>query len=53
MLLDLNYDEESQAEVNFNVVITDKNEFLEIQKTADSSLFLAQQGIDNLFRIQS
>jgi len=62
MLLDLCYEEDYQAEVDFNVVTTDKNEFVEIQgtaegkpfskETADALLSLAQQGIDKLFKIQ-
>ena len=62
MLLDLCYEEDYRAEVDFNVVMTDRNEFVEIQGTAegkpfskeaaDSLLLLAQQGIDKLFRIQ-
>ena len=62
MLLDLCYEEDYQAEVDFNVVMTDKDEFVEIQGTAegkpfskeaaDTLLSLAQQGIDKLFRIQ-
>jgi len=62
MLLDLCYEEDFRAEVDFNVVMTDNNEFVEIQgtaeskpfsgETADSLLSLAQQGINRLFRIQ-
>jgi len=62
MLLDLCYEEDYRAEVDFNVVMTDKSEFVEIQATAEgkpfsqetvnSSLSLAQQGIEKLFRIQ-
>ena len=62
MLLDLCYEEDFRAEVDFNVVMTDKIEFAEIQGTAegkpfskqdiDSLLSLAQQGIEKLFRIQ-
>ena len=62
MLLDLCYEEDYQAEVDFNVVMTDKNEFVEIQGTAegepfskaivDALLALAQQGIEKLFAIQ-
>jgi ribonuclease PH len=62
MLLDLCYEEDYQAEVDFNVVMTDKNEFVEIQGTAegkpfskeaaDALLALAQQGIARLFKIQ-
>ena len=61
-LLDLCYEEDSQAEVDFNVAMTDRSEFVEIQgtaegkpfskDTADALLSLAQQGIDKLFRIQ-
>ncbi len=62
MLLDLCYEEDYRAEVDFNIVMTDKNEFVEIQGTAegkpfskevaDSLLSLAQQGIEKLFKIQ-
>jgi len=62
MLLDLCYEEDYRAEVDFNVVMTDKNEFVEIQGTAegkpfskettDSLLSLAQEGIEKLFKIQ-
>ena len=39
MLLDLCYEEDSHAEVDFNVVMTDKGEFVEIQGTAESVPF--------------
>ena len=62
ILLDLCYEEDYQAEVDFNVVMTDKNEFVEIQGTAegkpftkettDALLSLARQGIVKLFKIQ-
>jgi ribonuclease PH len=62
MLLDLCYEEDYQAEVDFNVVMTDKNEFVEIQGTAegkpfskettDALLSLARHGIVKLFKIQ-
>lgn len=62
MLLDLCYEEDHKAEVDFNVVMTDKHEFVEIQgtaegkpfssETADALLSLAQQGIDRLFKVQ-
>ena len=61
-LLDLCYEEDHQAEVDFNVVMTDKNEYVEIQgtaegntfskETADALLALAGQGIAGLFKIQ-
>jgi ribonuclease PH len=62
MLLDFCYEENSWAEVDFNVVMTGKNEFLKIQGTAEGktfsketanlSLFSAQEEIDKLFRMQ-
>jgi ribonuclease PH len=62
MLLDLCYEEDYRAEVDFNVVMTDGNEFVEVQGTAegkpfskeaiDSLLSLAQQGITRLFKAQ-
>jgi ribonuclease PH len=61
-LLDFCYDEDSNAQVDFNVVMTDKGEFVEIQGTAegkpytkeeiDSLLFLAEKGIRELFEYQ-
>jgi ribonuclease PH len=61
-LLDLCYEEDFQAAVDFNVVMTDKGEFVEIQGTAegkpfskatvDSMLALAQKGIKQLLKIQ-
>ena len=61
-LLDLCYDEDYNAEVDFNVVMTSKGEFVEIQGTAeatpftrdtvDSLLSLAEKGIKELFQIQ-
>lgn len=62
MLLDLCYEEDYRAEVDFNVAMTDKGEFVEIQGTAEGKTFskrdadallsLAQQGIEKLFQIQ-
>ncbi|MFC2069332.1 ribonuclease PH [Chloroflexota bacterium] len=61
-LLDLCYDEDHYAEVDFNVAMTSKGEFVEIQGTAeakpfskqvvDSLLALAEKGINDLFQIQ-
>ena len=61
-LLDLCYDEDCNAAVDFNVVMTSKGEFVEIQGTAegkpfpketiDSLLSLAERGIKQLFEIQ-
>jgi ribonuclease PH len=62
MLLDLCYDEDRNAAVDFNVVKTSKGEFVEIQGTAegkpfsrqtiDDLLSLADRGIQKLFEIQ-
>jgi len=62
MLLDLCYDEDCNAAVDFNVVMTSKGEFVEIQGTAegkpftretvDSLLNLAGKGIKQLFEVQ-
>lgn len=62
MMLDLCYDEDSQAAVDFNVVMTGKGEFVEIQGTAegrpfkraavDDLLTLAEKGIRRLFEVQ-
>ena len=38
-MLDLNYAEDSTAEVDFNLVMTDKGEFVEIQGTAERNPF--------------
>ncbi len=61
-LLDLCYDEDCKAEVDFNVVMTSKGEFVEIQGTAETKPFtketidfllsLAEKGIKQLFQIQ-
>jgi ribonuclease PH len=60
--LDLNYDEDTAAEVDMNVVMTGSGEFIEIQGTAekkpferkklDSLLLLAKKGIKELITIQ-
>lgn len=62
MMLDLCYDEDSQAEVDCNVVLTDQGNFVEIQGTAENKPFsknsldgllnLAEEGIKQLFEIQ-
>jgi ribonuclease PH len=38
-MLDLNYSEDSTADVDFNLVMTDKDEFVEIQGTAERKPF--------------
>lgn len=62
ILLDLCYDEDSTAEADFNIVMTSKGEFVEIQGTAenkpfsketvDTILALSQKGIEQLFNAQ-
>jgi ribonuclease PH len=61
-LLDLNYVEDSGADVDFNLVMTDRNEFIEIQGTAERNPFgapvltdlleLGRVGIQRLIEIQ-
>lgn len=61
-LLDLCYDEDFNAEVDFNVVMTSKGEFVEIQGTAEGKPFnkeltehllsLAEKGIQELLQVQ-
>jgi ribonuclease PH len=38
-MLDLNYGEDSTADVDFNIVMTDAGEFIEIQGTAERNPF--------------
>jgi ribonuclease PH len=62
VLLDLNYEEDSRAEVDMNVVMTGNGKFVEIQGTAEEAAFtkkemdeltrIAQKGIKELTRIQ-
>ena len=62
LLLDLNYEEDSTAQVDFNVVMTGKGRLVEVQGTAegmtftkrqmDSMLALAKKGIAELTAIQ-
>lgn len=61
-MLDLCYDEDCNAAVDFNVVMTSKGEFVELQGTAegkpfsretiDALLSLAEKGISELFQFQ-
>lgn len=61
-MLDLCYEEDSQAEVDFNVVMTDEGNFVEVQGTAENKAFskqslnellnLAEGGIKQLFENQ-
>ncbi len=62
MLIDMCYDEDCAAEVDFNVVMTGQGEFVEVQGTAetkpfsketiDSIISLAEKGIKQLFESQ-
>jgi ribonuclease PH len=62
ILLDLNYEEDSTAEVDMNVVMTQKGNFVELQATGERNvfsreelnelLFLAEKGIKDLILIQ-
>lgn len=62
VLLDLDYTEDSRAEVDFNVVMTREGEFVEVQGTGESGPFnresllemldLAEYGIRRLIRLQ-
>jgi ribonuclease PH len=61
-LLDLDYREDSKADVDANIVMTDRNAFVEIQGTAETEPFspetlerllaLARTGLDELFAAQ-
>jgi len=61
-LLDLCYEEDSRAAIDFNVVMSDKGEFVEVQGTGeerpfsrermDELLGLAESGIQALFAVQ-
>jgi ribonuclease PH len=62
VMLDLSYQEDSKAEVDLNIVMTDKEKIIEIQGTAESKPFsqdelnemvnLAKNGIRELVEIQ-
>lgn len=61
-VLDLDYDEDSQAETDMNVVMNDAGRFVEVQGTAeghafdrnefDALLVLASKGIDEILQMQ-
>ena len=61
-VLDLCYEEDHRAEVDFNVVMTDAGEFIEVQGTAEDGTFsrtrldellsLAESGVAQLMEIQ-
>lgn len=43
LLLDLNYEEDCRAEVDMNLVLTESGRFIEIQGTAESAPFTAEE----------
>lgn len=61
-VLDLDYAEDSQAETDMNVVMTDQGGFIEVQGTAEAAPFdqqeldgmltLARSGLEHLFALQ-
>lgn len=61
-MLDLKYSEDSAAEVDMNVIMTDKGEYVEVQGTGEEATYsraqlnilldLAEKGINELFEIQ-
>ncbi len=62
IFLDLNYEEDSRAEVDMNIVMTGSGKFIEIQGTAENAVFskeemdalirVAEKGIKKLIQIQ-
>lgn len=50
LVLDLSYEEDSRAEVDMNVVMTEKGEFIEIQGTSERKTFTKPQ-MDNLLEL--
>lgn len=62
VVLDLNYEEDSQADADFNIVMTDQGQFVEVQGTAESGTFskytldkvlaTAESGIRQLLEFQ-
>jgi ribonuclease PH len=63
VLLDLCYEEDSNAEVDMNLVMTDQGRFVELQATGEESTFskqeldsmrrVAERGIKKLFELQN
>ncbi len=63
IILDLCYEEDAKAEVDFNIVMTDMGEYVEVQGTAENKTFskaaldevlrVADGGINELFRMQT
>ncbi len=63
ILVDLCYDEDFRADADFNVVMTDRGEYVEVQGTAEGTAFskskldevlaFAERGISRLFEEQT
>ena len=49
-LLDLDYSEDHAADVDFNVVMTDEGEFVELQGTAESGAF-SRSALDEILAL--
>ena len=62
LILDLNYEEDSNAQCDVNIVMNDKLDFIEVQGTGEEKAFskeqfiglldLAESGIKDLFKLQ-
>ena len=62
MILDLNYEEDSNAQCDVNIVMNDNLDFIEVQGTGEEKAFskeqfiglldLAESGIKDLFKLQ-
>ena len=62
LMLDLCYEEDFQAQADFNIVLTDRGELVELQGAAEAEPFprqrvnevlaLAGRGVESLFRVQ-
>ena len=46
ILLDLEYEEDSRADVDMNIVMNDKGEFIELQGTGEESTFTQKELLD-------
>jgi ribonuclease PH len=61
-MLDLCYEEDSKAKVDMNIIMTNENEFVEVQGTGEENPFsrkdlnelldLAEKGIKKLIQVQ-
>jgi len=63
LILDLNYQEDSNAQCDVNIVMNDNMDFIEVQGTGEETAFskeqfnglmeIAEQGISDLFKLQN